>query len=74
LKNSAHFFFEVVPAQRVFNFRRPALAYDTALGEEWVISYSKIERAYVLAELERPQNRKLNFTSRKASREGILCR
>jgi len=62
LKISAHFFFEVVPAQRVFNFRRPALAYDTALGEEWVISYSKIERAYVLAELERPQNRNCHFS------------
>ena len=62
LKISAHFFFVVVPAQRVFNFWKPALAYDTALGEECVISYSKTRRAYVLAELERPQNRNCHFS------------
>jgi len=31
LKISAHFYFVVVPAQRVFNFRESALAYDTLL-------------------------------------------
>jgi len=74
LKISAHFYFEIKITQRVFNFREPALAYDTAESEEFVISYSKFARAYVAVELFLSQSVKLNFASRKASQEGILRR
>jgi len=47
--------------QRVFNFREPALLYDTAQGEECVIKYSKIGRSYIAAELFMPQSRNCHF-------------
>jgi len=61
LKISAHFYFVSKITQRVFNSREPALAYDTAQSEEIVISYSKIERAYVAVELFWTQNRNCHF-------------